>query len=561
MKAFQLKVTVKNKKPPVWWRVMVPSGISFSALSVILNAVIGLPAEPFVYDFYQRVRVSEPDGNQELKGGWDQGTADAAGTMIDDFVEVGKAFSYYNGPYAFKVNVEAVEEEHPCSSPTLVKYKADEDYSKKNDVLRERFTITRGKPDYRTRKEILREAAAGTCRIVCAQKPVSREGAYRMSAREFLSGIGNLLRSEINNEDMPLRQSDGYGESQDREKTSGKYSMRACLDWYRKRDIQDIAKRLGIRKWYNKNVDDLREEVAVRLLDPEIIRRDFGLLNDREIRAFEDAIAARGAYRIPKEQQRCFETLDYMGYAYLTDDGFYADIPEELTGLYAEISTPEFHETRRRVSWVKGCLNRIVPLYYAILPMDKFCRLCRRTENPVITPEEVPELLKRIPEEEQDSILSEDMIVGKQLIEDPELMEDVKTSQGNKPFYIMRQREIEELVENGYPTSAGAYRRLKEFLRRELRMREEEEIETDLRMVHMMIALCHPMQTIVDYLENKGLKFGEEQIDEFVKLYQALVSCTPTYFNRGYTAGAMGKILDASGPRKTRYDQATLFGK
>lgn len=41
MKAFQLKIAIKNSKPPIWRRVIVPAGITFSQLSLILNEVMG----------------------------------------------------------------------------------------------------------------------------------------------------------------------------------------------------------------------------------------------------------------------------------------------------------------------------------------------------------------------------------------------------------------------------------------------------------------------------------------------------------------------------------------
>ena len=41
MKAFQLKVMIKNSKPPVWRRVVVPEEILFSQLSLIFNKIMG----------------------------------------------------------------------------------------------------------------------------------------------------------------------------------------------------------------------------------------------------------------------------------------------------------------------------------------------------------------------------------------------------------------------------------------------------------------------------------------------------------------------------------------
>ena len=66
MKAYQLKVNVKDVKPPVWWRILVPAGISFSAFSLILNEMIGLPDEAFSFVFHNRVRLLEPDKEHPL---------------------------------------------------------------------------------------------------------------------------------------------------------------------------------------------------------------------------------------------------------------------------------------------------------------------------------------------------------------------------------------------------------------------------------------------------------------------------------------------------------------
>lgn len=41
MKAYQLKILIKNSKPPIWRRCIVPAGITFSQLSFILDNVMG----------------------------------------------------------------------------------------------------------------------------------------------------------------------------------------------------------------------------------------------------------------------------------------------------------------------------------------------------------------------------------------------------------------------------------------------------------------------------------------------------------------------------------------
>ena len=45
MKGYSLKVTVKGRKPPVWWRCYTAAGITFSALSMILDALTEQPGK------------------------------------------------------------------------------------------------------------------------------------------------------------------------------------------------------------------------------------------------------------------------------------------------------------------------------------------------------------------------------------------------------------------------------------------------------------------------------------------------------------------------------------
>ena len=61
MKAFQLKIAIKNSKPPIWRRVIVPAGITFSQLSIILNKVMGWCGyHLFEFEFYHlELRIAE----------------------------------------------------------------------------------------------------------------------------------------------------------------------------------------------------------------------------------------------------------------------------------------------------------------------------------------------------------------------------------------------------------------------------------------------------------------------------------------------------------------------
>ena len=109
MKACQLKVNVKDVKPPVWWRILVPAGISFSAFSLILNEMIGLQDEAFSFIFHNRVRLLELDKEHPLDTSFQCATADASGCQLNGLLEVGKTFSYISGLSTFRITVEGLD--------------------------------------------------------------------------------------------------------------------------------------------------------------------------------------------------------------------------------------------------------------------------------------------------------------------------------------------------------------------------------------------------------------------------------------------------------------------
>ena len=41
MKAYQLKITIRNSHPPIWRRVIVPAGMTFSQLIHIFHIAMG----------------------------------------------------------------------------------------------------------------------------------------------------------------------------------------------------------------------------------------------------------------------------------------------------------------------------------------------------------------------------------------------------------------------------------------------------------------------------------------------------------------------------------------
>ena len=69
MKSYQIKIILKNSKPPVWKRCAIPAGITFSQLALLLEEMVEAEmTADYEYEFYQAgVHVREwKDGERQV---------------------------------------------------------------------------------------------------------------------------------------------------------------------------------------------------------------------------------------------------------------------------------------------------------------------------------------------------------------------------------------------------------------------------------------------------------------------------------------------------------------
>lgn len=128
MKAFQLKIVIKNSKPPIWRRVIVPTGITFSQLSMILNEVMGWSGyHLFEFEFYHKeLRIIEGAADFDLIGPYDY--LEARTTFIREFMEENDWFSYtydLGDDWQHRVTIEKIIDDWECNYPKVIKYKGD----------------------------------------------------------------------------------------------------------------------------------------------------------------------------------------------------------------------------------------------------------------------------------------------------------------------------------------------------------------------------------------------------------------------------------------------------
>lgn len=130
MKAYQLKIVIKNSKPPIWRRCIIPAGITFSQLSIILNKVMGWSGYHLSeFEFYHlQLLLQEQDDLDNIMPIWGFDLLDSSKTYINEYMEQQKWFTYtydFGDKWQHRVTIEKIIEDYPNNYPQVIKYKGD----------------------------------------------------------------------------------------------------------------------------------------------------------------------------------------------------------------------------------------------------------------------------------------------------------------------------------------------------------------------------------------------------------------------------------------------------
>lgn len=330
MKAFQLKIVIKNSKPPIWRRVIVPAGITFSQLSIILNQVMGWCGyHLFEFEFYHlELRLIE--GAEEFAGGgcdpYDY--LEASEVYIREYLEENEWFTYtydLGDDWQHRVTIEKIIEDYEYEYPQVLKFKGDcpvEDcggiygyyecldvisdknhpeykerlawmksqgypceYDMKfiNQELKEKYFYKWGKGEKRPQNEIYEDIFSGTYGLNAAKrdknKNVERIQSGKHKMEDSLQRMADLIQA-YSNWQTDMRPN----------------SLKDIISDYTKEDIVEIAKEKGVKGISGCNKDKLLDKLVDFMLQPDVMEKYFLYQHDSEIEAFEKLTASKTAY-------------------------------------------------------------------------------------------------------------------------------------------------------------------------------------------------------------------------------------------------------------------------
>lgn len=130
MKAYQLKIVIEGSHPPIWRRIVVPAGMSFSQLIEIFQISMGWHGGHLSMFEFESLGIQIEE--QPREAGWsDFEVMDAAMTLIDPLLDEASQFTYiydFGDDWHHHVTVEDILTNYLFEYPQVVKYKGDIPY-------------------------------------------------------------------------------------------------------------------------------------------------------------------------------------------------------------------------------------------------------------------------------------------------------------------------------------------------------------------------------------------------------------------------------------------------
>lgn len=130
MKAYQFRIEIKNSKPPIWRRCIVPAGTTFSQLSLIFDIVMGWSGYHLSrFGFYHLgLQLEEEDVLFDFLPRGDFSLLDSSKTYINEYMERESWFTYtydFGEHWDHRVTIEKIIIDYPNNYPIVTKCKGD----------------------------------------------------------------------------------------------------------------------------------------------------------------------------------------------------------------------------------------------------------------------------------------------------------------------------------------------------------------------------------------------------------------------------------------------------
>lgn len=431
---YQLKITIRGSKPPIWRRVVVPEHISFCDLDDIIEKIFGWTHshlyEFFIKDWGMRITgaplMEEEDNAEECIDSWMREGAEIIytydfGDSWEHLIKVEKLVEYdYRYPTVLKskgpnmiedcggiwgfydciedaeaFDMEAVNEEFrswviPVAEP-IDDLLGIDDYDDDMELDDDFFGFEDDEDDF--------------------------EPEWEQEFRDALSGFVQ--------EDNYVRNT--FGELQTLEEVYGQFS---------KEDLVEIAKAHQFRGYSKYSKQRLITWLVEKLLDEEYFKEYLLNADQEEIKVFEDAIESKGIYLSKEMLYRSLFLSTYGGY--LPYYNFY-NVPKDVQEIYAKLMTDEVRAEMRTSQYFCDVCHSAIYLY-GVISISELANIYNKYADvkcsESVLMENVQELLKR----DEIFVFIDGYLIDERL-EEESLYRDVLKEQEKMERYLPEDKE------------------------------------------------------------------------------------------------------------------------
>jgi hypothetical protein len=496
MGAYQLKITIKGSKPPIWRRILVPEGITFEGLHQVIQTAFSWSGEHlYQFEFRSEGVAVVPFGENKSK----KLTSISAKESIDSLVSAAAKFTYtynFKDSWEFVIQVEDTITDYQESYAQVVKFKGDiipeycESLSAYNELL---------------------------------ENPQESIKEYDLEAvnRDLKPG-GESSLEEINITDI--------------------------YHHYDNKGIAEIAERHGMSGLDALDKEELAKQTIAHILNKEVMRKYFLCVRDSEMELFEQLLTDDS--QIMNDD---IEELDFLyagGYLTAGSDSRFV-VSKDVKEAYRVINTTEFQQERSRIGKIGDYLCAANSLY-AITPPSVLLETFNKYESPKLTQEELMQAYEQLLPYRCLVIWMEGCFVDAALAEQRSYANLVRV-QKKVPYYIPTLQEIRFMADNDGFLMTPELDKLTPFLKEEMSV-SEDLIPYILRQVQAEISLGGELQDVLTDLEVLGITIHEgEEMERFVLIMNEIWNHTRLVLNRGHKPYemVMKGLEDVSTQRKT----------
>ncbi|MDC7290165.1 SEC-C metal-binding domain-containing protein [Blautia schinkii] len=509
MKAYQMKITIKDSHPPIWRRFIVPAELSFSQLSVVLNEVMGWSGyHLFSFEFHSLGLLLEEgeEFGDEFEDDWildDYDRDDASLIMLEAYLDEEKRFTYtydFGDDWRHSVVVEKIIDDYEYNYPTVLKFKGDTPYedcggidryyemlqtlenpsdpeyellkewtenhfTRKYDLEQVNSTLQSYKLENKKskpmrQKEIYDELLVkgkGFKRIQGFKESVYRDydGPDDYDDDDFVAddfAADMLTEIEAMLEDIEKRLIDSEKRLNGtmRQNWAARHDNDTLQDIYRdytKDILVDIAKLHHIKGYSKYKKEELIEFLAQKVLDEEVMSRYLTFLTDEELALLDKPSASGSGEKLSAKETDHALYLVGAGYCGMSGDGDVV-VPAEVRQRYREICSSEWKKARRQALELCCYLNGAADLY-GICPVSQVIELYSKYTGKHLDEMAVYSFCELIPDVKKDFYTHGMQLIHKNYSE-PYQLTELKRQQEGKPFYIPSRKEIEMLGSEGF---------------------------------------------------------------------------------------------------------------